>query len=248
MRIGPVFLSAMFLVPTGEAHASSGCSLGTDGPDEIYCSGADDSHDGDDGSDLIVGRAGDDLLRGGTGHDRIYGDGGMDVLAGDEGNDYLHGGPRADSLAGWNGDDILDGSTGADGLSGGEGWDQLTGGPDDDELDGGGGIDRLVGGDGDDLLSGELGEDLMEMGARIGSSAGADPTRSMGGPVPITCAPAAGSTWCCRAPGTISSTRQTGMPTESAAVPASIELSPMRPIASQIAAKRCSEPTSKARR
>lgn len=120
---------------------------GTEGPDTIHGTPADDFIDGKGGDDLIYGHDGNDTILGGLGNDRLYGG---------KGNDTLNGGLGNDTLYGEEGDDLLIGGPGNDTLIGGLGDDILDGGPGNDSLRGGYGNNTyLFGkGDGQDTISG----------------------------------------------------------------------------------------------
>ena len=136
---------------------------GTDGPDKI---------DGTQADDVITGRSGDDELIGWDGDDLIHGRAGEDVLFGGEGADRLHGGAGNDVLVGYNGADRIWGDAGNDEVHGGEGDDILLGREGDDILFGDDNSDLvdgqlpqlddvLIGGIGNDTLHGSEGRDTM---------------------------------------------------------------------------------------
>ena len=137
---------------------------GTNGPDQI---------NGTQANDVITGRSGDDELIGWNGDDLIHGRAGEDVLFGGQGADRLQGGSGNDVLAGYTGADRIWGDLGNDELHGGDGDDILLGREGDDILFGDdntvwneepvdpNGTDVLIGGLGNDTFHAGEGKDTM---------------------------------------------------------------------------------------
>ena len=99
------------------------------------------------------------------------------TIYGGSGNDTLLGGSLADWIFGGVGDDSLTGNEGADFLSGELGNDRLTGDSGDDTLNGDGGHDWVSGGDGEDAVYGQSGNDTLSGGPAndtIGGGSGFD--------------------------------------------------------------------------
>jgi Ca2+-binding RTX toxin-like protein len=108
---------------------------GSNGPNVLTGTAADNTLGGRDGADTLNGGGGDDFLsgepgadtlNGGDGHDSLYGSSGSDQLNGQSGNDTLSGGADNDTQTGGTGaDNFYSGSTldGADDMSGGAGID-----------------------------------------------------------------------------------------------------------------------------
>jgi len=96
-------------VTKGEVHYHGRNVHGTDGDDEINCSGYDKG-----GKGLhIYGHGGDDKLIGSSGDDHLIGGDGNDTLYGGPGDDGLHGGADDDMLNGGAGDgDLCEGGPG----------------------------------------------------------------------------------------------------------------------------------------
>lgn len=116
-------------------------AVGTNGPDLMIGSVADDRLNGRRGADTLCGESGNDVLLGGIGNDRLIGGSGddelrggpsPDVVDGGDGNDSLFGGAGIDNLRGQAGRDSLSGGAGADQLKGGQARDVCFGGPDED--------------------------------------------------------------------------------------------------------------------
>jgi Ca2+-binding RTX toxin-like protein len=80
------------LIPTLEADADGGTTIGTPGDDVILGSGAEDRIDGGAGDDVICGGAGHDVLIGGPGDDTLLGEDGTDDLRPGPGDDVVDGG------------------------------------------------------------------------------------------------------------------------------------------------------------
>lgn len=167
---------------------------GTNGPDQLIGTGADDK---------IYGRHGNDILTGSFGNDSLFGDSGNDDLTGGEGNDRLFGGRGDDRFNLEFGDDLIDGGAGLDTVSlsfmtsstgiqfaladrmivvtsdgtktllnieavqlwGSDYADVLNGGRGNDHLIGLDGDDKIIGGVGADLLHGGLGNNVLTGGA-----------------------------------------------------------------------------------
>jgi hemolysin type calcium-binding protein len=92
----------------------------------------------------LVGTEGPDALDGTAADDVIAGLGGKDRVRGLDGNDIVCGGAGKDKIQGGRGKDILRGEAGNDKLVGGKGKDRLIGGPGrHDKLVGGPGRDKL---------------------------------------------------------------------------------------------------------
>lgn len=73
--------------------------------------------------DTILGTAADETIRAGNGEDVVRAGGGADAVFGENGDDRLFGGDGRDSLSGDRGDDWLSGGEGDDRLTGGAGRD-----------------------------------------------------------------------------------------------------------------------------
>lgn len=82
--------------------------VGTNGPDVLHGTAADDVVCGLNGDDVLLGGEDNDVLEGGNGTDVLDGAGGDDVLRGGNGKDSLAGGPGNDALDGGNGKDSCD--------------------------------------------------------------------------------------------------------------------------------------------
>jgi Ca2+-binding RTX toxin-like protein len=139
---------------------------GTQGPDTINASKANNVICGYGGDDRIWGRGGDDIIIGDLGDDELYGNNGIDILWGGPGKDVLYGGFHTDGVFGncdedevrpQAGHDFGHGGNDDDVMDGFFGHDQLRGGPGDDSAWGRNGNDWLLGGTGDDFLSGGKG-------------------------------------------------------------------------------------------
>jgi serralysin len=147
-------------------------SFGTDGPDNLAGTAADD---------LICGLDGNDRIDGGAGVDRLIGDGqraGLNSCAGGSvndalgvGDDTLYSGPgsptAASRLFGGVGSDVLVGGPDLDFLGGGQGNDEIrdssgSNGSNRDYLTGDGGDDELVGSTDGDVLSGGSGKNVLK--------------------------------------------------------------------------------------
>jgi Ca2+-binding RTX toxin-like protein len=116
---------------------------GSQGPDTIDASAA---------QNIIDGQGGDDTLSGGASADLIFGgnfDSGVDTISGGDGDDTISGGDGADQVNGDNGADSVVGDQGNDTERGGRGNDsfQQVG------TTAGDGSDVLIGGDGSDQVS-----------------------------------------------------------------------------------------------
>jgi Ca2+-binding RTX toxin-like protein len=149
------------MMATRKGNASANIINGTNGADDIYGYG---------GNDTLRGLAGDDLVAGGTGHDRIFGDAGNDTLHGEDGNDVMKG---------WAGNDFMIGGAGADILWGEQGDDTLRGWTGNDRLGAGQGSNRLYGEQGDDVMlwnpgPGNVGEELAGITNRFNGGEGFD--------------------------------------------------------------------------
>jgi Ca2+-binding RTX toxin-like protein len=160
----------------------------TNGNDEIYGRGRDDSLSGLSGDDVMYGDrkpaslpplplefAGSDTLRGNAGNDRLFGELGNDMLDGGSDQDSLFGDTGNDRLFGGSEDDVLDGGSGEDDLYGGTGNDRLFGGDQNDYLNGGDGSDRVDGGAGNDAVYGGAGNDSVNGGVGLDAVYGVDP-------------------------------------------------------------------------
>jgi Ca2+-binding RTX toxin-like protein len=88
--------------------------LGTNGPDVIVASDANDLIQGGPGDDTICGRKGADTIQAGDGHDRVFGGRGADDIEGAGGRDELFGYRGHDYIKGRAGDDDINGGAGDD--------------------------------------------------------------------------------------------------------------------------------------
>jgi hypothetical protein len=146
--------------------------IGTEGPDELRGTNADD---------VIVGLGGEDVIVGFDGDDRLCGGNGVDIIAGARGDDRVDGGADMDAIGGEEGNDELRGGAGLDvvsfqvrvrvdlarGTATGEGSDRLSGiealhgSPFGDELLGDEQINIFFPADGDDVIRGRDGFDAV---------------------------------------------------------------------------------------
>jgi uncharacterized repeat protein (TIGR01451 family) len=110
--------------------------LGTDGPDTLVGTFANDVIRADDGDDLIYGFAGGDIICAGTGTDKIRAGRGNDEVLGGRGSDFIRGKRGDDALHGDSGRDRIRGGRGDDLLAGGSGFDRCRPGPGLDALHG----------------------------------------------------------------------------------------------------------------
>jgi uncharacterized repeat protein (TIGR01451 family) len=110
--------------------------LGTDGPDTLVGTFANDVIRADDGDDVIYGFGGGDIICAGTGTDQIRAGRGNDVVEGGRGSDFIRGKRGDDALHGDSGRDRIRGGRGDDLLSGGSGFDRCRPGPGLDALHG----------------------------------------------------------------------------------------------------------------
>lgn len=87
---------------------------GTESPETLDGTGANDEINAGAGDDTVYGLGGDDVLRGEQGDDLLFGDDGNDELFGGAGEDALVGGPGDDILKGGAGFDVMEGDAGDD--------------------------------------------------------------------------------------------------------------------------------------
>jgi uncharacterized repeat protein (TIGR01451 family) len=123
-------------------------------PAPIKCAGEAVTILGTDGPDTLVGTFANDVIRADDGDDVIYGFGGGDIICGGTGTDKIRSGRGNDEVLGGPGSDFIRGKRGDDGLHGDEGRDRIRGGRGDDLVSGGHGFDRCHGGPGLDALRG----------------------------------------------------------------------------------------------
>jgi Ca2+-binding RTX toxin-like protein len=163
---------------TKDCRAGAEYCIGTDNPDTLNGSGAEDKIYGLKGDDTLLGNEGFDVLRAGGGFDRLKGNAGDDNLYGQAQKDALRGGSGDDELydASYNihgcidDRNVLIGGRGEDTVAG---WTKLYGGAGNDELDGtgtpcvrgtpmsirgGAGTDRIRSGGFDDTINARDGE------------------------------------------------------------------------------------------
>jgi uncharacterized repeat protein (TIGR01451 family) len=123
-------------------------------PAPIKCAGEAVTILGTDGPDTLVGTFANDVIRADDGDDVIYGFGGGDIICGGTGTDKIRSGRGNDEVLGGPGSDFIRGKRGDDGLHGDKGRDRIRGGRGDDLVSGGHGFDRCHGGPGLDALRG----------------------------------------------------------------------------------------------
>jgi uncharacterized repeat protein (TIGR01451 family) len=123
-------------------------------PAPIKCAGEAVTVLGTDGPDTLVGTFANDVIRADDGDDVIYGFGGGDIICGGTGTDKIRSGRGNDEVLGGPGSDFIRGKRGDDGLHGDKGRDRIRGGRGDDLVSGGHGFDRCHGGPGLDALRG----------------------------------------------------------------------------------------------
>jgi uncharacterized repeat protein (TIGR01451 family) len=123
-------------------------------PTPIKCDGEAVTILGTDGPDTLVGTFANDVIRADDGDDVIYGFGGGDIICGGTGTDQIRAGRGNDVVEGGRGSDFIRGKRGDDSLHGDEGRDRIRGGRGDDLVSGGSGFDRCHGGPGLDALRG----------------------------------------------------------------------------------------------
>ena len=142
--------------------------VGTDGPDLLMGTVADDVIRGLGGDDLIYGADGKDRICGGAGADVLEGNGGCDQIYGATGNDDIKLEESSLPMESAVCDEDLfsiefaDGGPGSDVVDGSSVNDSLVGGPGNDQLRGLGLHDSLTGQWGDDLLTGGPGSDVID--------------------------------------------------------------------------------------
>jgi hypothetical protein len=135
---------------------------GTNGPDRLFGTDADDGLVGHAGNDKMFGRGDRDCLLGQKGQDKLNGDDGDDFEVGAQGRDHVSGEAGSDDLRGGTAADLVDGDAGSDMERGGPGGDILRGGPGRDVLNGNSGGDSILGAAGNDVLRGGGGNDLID--------------------------------------------------------------------------------------
>src|SRR5262245_4989787 len=164
-----------------QEDATMADKVGTDNPETLTGTSANDVLKGLGGADTLIAGSGNDTLKGGAGADRL--DGGTDIdtasyalstegvsvnlttgfgFGGEAQGDRL---TNIENLIGSSHDDGLFGDFGRNELNGEDGNDLLVGGGGVlDRLNGGAGNDILIGGDGLDILDGGSGDDTLKGG------------------------------------------------------------------------------------
>lgn len=132
---------------------------GSNGPDVLIGTAANDRIEGGTGSDEIHGAGGNDALAGGLGADRLHGNDGFDILDGDAGPDELYGG---------SGGDVLQLNLGPDVADGGPDSDLTLRGPGNATIRGGAGNDVLLGGALENVIDGGEGDDTIHVAGTAG--------------------------------------------------------------------------------
>jgi Ca2+-binding RTX toxin-like protein len=120
--------------------------IGTDGPDYVYGTAANEVVNLRGGNDVYIDQGGADVVCLGSGNDTFTNVGGAltgdDQVYGEAGNDGISSSNGTDSLFGGDGNDSLSGDFGTQYLMGGPGDDVLSGGPGYQSGNGGTGLDR----------------------------------------------------------------------------------------------------------
>ncbi len=157
-------VTALTLVGT-TAHAGSKIVIaGTQGPDYLVGTNADEKFYAKAGDDVVHAAGGSDAVIAHAGNDLLWGGSGNDGLLGELGHDVLHGGPGDDSLV-LQGHDTAFGGPGNDGFYVQEpGGGEVYGGNGNDNLSVSAGRWLLRGGAGDDVMRSESSRRMRDVG------------------------------------------------------------------------------------